>query len=69
MKKALSYSVACRFEGMLRRVLHALAEEAWCGRAARHNKQQTTHTDEPTIFLTAPTLSRRYLYTRNTVKN
>ena len=28
MKKALSYSVACRFEGMLRRVLHALAEEA-----------------------------------------
>jgi hypothetical protein len=28
VKKALSYSVACRFEGMLRRVLHALAEEA-----------------------------------------
>ena len=28
MKKALYYSVACRFEGMLRRVLHALAEEA-----------------------------------------
>ena len=31
MKKALSYSVACRFEGMLRRVLHALAEEAYEG--------------------------------------
>ena len=36
MKKALSYSVACRFEVMLRRVLHARAEEASArtGRAA-----------------------------------
>ena len=35
MKKALSYSSSVRFEGMLRRVLPARAEEALCRRQTR----------------------------------